>query len=122
MNCQYCEREFRAVRRDSLYCSRACRQAAYRARRRFGVADRIHQARVKAAQTKRDQTLIYLCLVCGREYEVNGNQITSQYCSAACRKRSSRRRLGELKHFLLEIAHEGPRRAERVFSLDADQG
>jgi len=34
--CQKCRKLFLAVRSDARYCSNACRQAAYRARRRKG--------------------------------------------------------------------------------------
>jgi len=41
-NCSHCAGEFESVRKDALYCSNACRQAAYRARIAEGESSTEH--------------------------------------------------------------------------------
>lgn len=106
LRCTYCGTEFRAVRRDTLFCSRACRQAAYRARKMVSAEDiiaSIHRARVKSAATKRSRAIVLTCLECGAEYERSGLSVSSQYCSNACRQRMYRQRAKMLYAFLMSV-------------------
>lgn len=108
MRCMYCGCEFRAIRSDSRYCSRACRQAAYRARKMISYEEiklHIHEARVRAVATKRAQSITLTCLECGKSYEVSGLATLSQYCSGACRVRVHRRRNKMLRDFLMSVVN-----------------
>jgi hypothetical protein len=63
MTCETCGREFTARRNDARYCSRACRQKAYRDRhapvlaRRFRLTDELGQY-LSAAEFRELQKLV----------------------------------------------------------------
>jgi len=70
--CTFCAHTFRYVRRDTLYCSRACRQAAYRLRTGAGRYNNM------------------ACTVCGKEIQTI--RWDRMVCSSACRQRLYRQR------------------------------
>jgi hypothetical protein len=86
--CENCDREFNQnARGTKRYCSAACKQAEFRARRPAPASNDSQYATPieKAIATKRNQLRSKTCPQCGMYFDVNGFQHQKRYCSAACK-------------------------------------
>jgi len=92
--CEMCEKPYKPARRDSRFCSDACKQKAYRRRTdpEVGSVHREKQRQTKIAITKRMTTKELNCEVCGRKLTVSIIRTNLRYCSDACKQKAYRDR------------------------------
>lgn len=92
--CAQCGQVYTPLRKTGRYCSNACRQAAFKARRR--------KARKRAGTSAQSALIVHTCPHCTRTWLDRPNTLRV-YCSGACtqaaykaRKRATVRALGAL--------------------------
>lgn len=92
--CMWCGKSFHVVRAGSMYCSKACKQKAYRRRvdPEVGSIQREKQRQENIAITKQITTKVLNCECCGRMLEVGINHTNLMYCSDACKQKAYRQR------------------------------
>ena len=93
-SCEMCGHSFKLVRDGSMYCSKKCKQAAYRRRvdPDVGSISREKQRQENIATTKQMTTKELDCAECGRHLHVSINFTNLMYCSAACKQKAYRKR------------------------------
>jgi ferredoxin len=92
--CEICGQGYKPGRGDSMYCSDACKQKAYRRRvdPEVGSIHREKQRQTNIAITKQMTTKELDCAVCGRHLHVSINHTNLAYCSNACKQKAYRAR------------------------------
>ena len=85
--CRGCHNAFIPVKRNNIYCSDACKQKAYRDRKRLSVGVDYGAATEKILYTLGRKT----CRVCGNPLTWRGSGRRPTYCSNACRQKAYRR-------------------------------
>ncbi len=94
INCANCGKEYEFSKK-SMYCSDACRQSAYRKRRRQGEVIETNNNSV-AGQSYKRSGFLSVCEHCKIEYIAKRE--SSKYCSGLCRLAAWKR-----KHYESEI-------------------
>lgn len=92
--CEMCGKSYAPGRADSMFCSDACKQKAYRRRvdPEVGSIHREKQRQTNIAITKQMTTKELDCAVCGRHLHVSISHTNLAYCSNACKQKAYRAR------------------------------
>jgi len=92
--CEMCDRTFRPARSDARFCSKVCKQRAYRRRNdpEVGTVHREKQRQTNIAITKQTTRKTVICPVCGHEQQYSIVETNRIYCSDACKQKAYRQR------------------------------
>lgn len=126
--CENCGDEFKQnARGTKLYCSSACKQAHFRAKRGAPASEGSQHATPieKAIATKREQLRSKTCPQCGMYFDVNGFQHQKRYCSAACkmaRHRAHKRFMDEYVEKYEAPAPPAPKKTDSQKIFEAWRG
>jgi len=93
-SCEFCRKFYKPARRDGRFCSKACKQKAYRRRADpdVGTIQREKQRQTNIAITKQMTTKEMVCETCGRVLQIGVNHTNLMYCSNACKQKAYRQR------------------------------
>jgi endogenous inhibitor of DNA gyrase (YacG/DUF329 family) len=90
-------------RRTNVYCSKACKQAAWRQAHGLVAGDKAEHYR-KIIETKRSQEVNVTCQWCDRQFTVDQTRARTMYCSAACKQAAWRHKKAEQAAYEAQLA------------------